>query len=268
MSDKMTGDGKPIRTGMGFATADRIIVRGRDLAGELLGNINLGDMAFLEMTGRIPTAQESRLFNAVAVTLVEHGLTPSAIAARLTFTGAPESMQSAVAAGISGLGTVFVGSTEGAARLLQEAIPDRSLAGDPDAAATAIVAGWHARKAIIPGLGHPLHKPIDPRTPRLFAIAREEGFDGPYIDLIQRISAQAEQVYRKPLPINATGAIGACCSELGIHWSACRGIGIFARAIGLVGHVMEEMREPIGRELWKRVEDEARDHALRQEAGE
>lgn len=253
---------KPIRTDMGFSTPDRIVVRGRDLPGELLGKINLGDMAFLEMMARLPTPQESVLFNALAVTLVEHGLTPSALAARLTFIGAPEAMQGAVAAGLAGLGTVFVGTTEGSAKLLQAAIPDRHNPGDLDALARGIVADWHGRKAIIPGIGHPLHKPIDPRTPRLFAIAAENSFDGPYIALMKKVADEAARVYGKVLPINATGAIGACCSELGIPWNACRGIGVFARAIGLVGHIMEEMRAPIAREIWTRAEDEARDHAL------
>ncbi len=252
----------PIHTAMGFSTPDRIVVRGFDLPGELLGRINLGDMAFLEMLGRLPTPQESVLFNALAVTLVEHGLTPSALAARLTYAGAPEAIQGAVAAGLGGLGTVFVGTTEGSAKLLQGAITDRENPGDLDAKAKEIVADWHSRKAIIPGIGHPLHKPIDPRTPRLFSIARENGFDGPYIALMQRVAEEAARVYGKVLPINATGAIGACCSELGIAWTACRGIGVFARAIGLVGHIMEEMHSPIAKEIWSRSEQEAREYAL------
>ena len=115
---------KTLRTEMGWSTPDRIVVRGKDLPGELLGRINLGDMAWLELTGRMPAANESRMFNALLVTLVEHGVTPSAIAARITYLGAPEAMQAAVAAGLCGLGSVFVGSTEGCARTLMEALPD------------------------------------------------------------------------------------------------------------------------------------------------
>src|SRR5262245_10917201 len=148
---------KPIRSDLAWSTVDRIVVRGKDLPGEILGNVNLGDMAFLEITGRLPNEKESRIFNAMAVTLVEHGLTPSAIAARMTFLGAPEAMQAAVAAGLSGLGSVFVGSTEGVAKMLSE---------------TTDVEKIIAEVKRIPGLGHPLHKPTDPRTKRLFEIAR------------------------------------------------------------------------------------------------
>ncbi len=107
---------KKLHTEMSWSTADRIVVRGKDLPGELLGKINLGDMAWLELSGRMPGANESRMFNAMLVTLVEHGVTPSAFAARLTYLGAPEAMQAAVAAGLCGLGSVFVGLTEGCAR--------------------------------------------------------------------------------------------------------------------------------------------------------
>src|SRR4249919_2680352 len=119
--DAMTKIKKSLHTELGHSTPDKITVRGRDLPSEILGHLNLGDMAFLELTGRTPTPQESVTFNAIVVTLVEHGITPSSLVARLTYTGAPEALQAAVGAGLCGLGTVFVGSTEGAARLLSEA---------------------------------------------------------------------------------------------------------------------------------------------------
>lgn len=255
---------KPIRSEMGWSTSDRIVVRGLDLPNQILGKLTLGDMAWLEITGQAPTPQQSAVFNALLVTLVEHGMTPMAIATRLVYLGAPESLQSAVAAGLCGLGTVFAGTAEGAAKMLQEGITngsDRELA----AVATDIVASFRAQMRSIPGIGHPVHKPIDPRTPRLFEIARENGFAGRYVQLMQLVAAEAERVMKKSLPVNATGAIGAIASELGLDWRLCRGIAVIGRAVGLVGHIAEELRNPIAREICERVDDEASEHLRPQE---
>jgi citrate synthase len=255
----------PLRTDIAWSTADAIGVHGFDLCQDLMGEVNFGDMAFLEVTGRLPTKDESRLFNAILVTLVEHGIVPSTLAARMNYAGAPEAMQAAVAAGLLGLGSVFVGSTEGAARMLSHALPDGAANGPvPDATlrtlAQTIVDDHRARKAIVPGLGHPIHKPIDPRTVRLFAIAEQTGFQGPYVALMQHVADAAARAYGKVLPINATGAIGALCCELGLAWPMARGLGVMARAVGLVGHVLEESRQPMAMELWHRTEDEATRH--------
>ncbi|MBT9599024.1 MAG: citryl-CoA lyase [Vitreoscilla sp.] len=251
---------KPIRSDIAWSTPDRIEVHGKSLPDELLGHINLGDMAFLQILGRMPTPPESKLFNAVAVTLVEHGITPSALAARLTYAGAPESLQAAVAAGLCGLGTVFVGSTEGTAKMLYEALPPGTKGADLEKIAVEVVAGFRTRGQIVPGLGHPLHKPVDPRAPRLFQIAKDNGYSGDYVKLEQLICAEAERLSGKMLPINATGAIGAICCELGLPWKIVRGIGVLARAIGLVGHILEESNNPMAIEIWQRVEDEATAH--------
>jgi citrate synthase len=240
---------KEIRSEMGWSTADRITVRGKDLPGEILGHLNFGDMAFLELMGRVPNEKESLLFNAMVVTLVEHGVTPSALAARLTFLGAPEAMQAAVAAGLCGLGSVFVGSTEGCAKLLFEAVQNEKTA-DVKALAQQIV----ANNKRIPGLGHPIHKPVDPRTVRLFEIARQAGFYGRFCQIIEEVARL------KNLTLNATGAIGALACELGLDWRAVRGLGVMARAVGLVGHLLEESRQPMAEEVWYRIEEEASAH--------
>ena len=258
----MSRKAKPIRSDIAWSTTDRITVRGRDLPGQILGHMNLGDFAFLQLTGREATPQQSAVFNAIIITLVEHGLTPSAIAARLTYSGAPEAMQAAVASGLCGLGSVFVGSMEDAARLLSEALPERKDASDVALAeiARSQVAAYRQGNRILPGLGHPIHKPVDPRAPRLFEIAAENGMAGPYVRLIQAIAAEAERVHGRSLPVNATGAIGAICCEFGFPWWIVRGFGVMARAIGLVGHIMEEHDNPIAREVWLRVDDEATAH--------
>lgn len=224
-----------IRSDLGWSTADRITVLGKDLPGEILGKVDLGDMAFLELTRRLPNENESRLFNAMVVTLVEHGITPSALAARLTYLGAPEAMQAAVAAGLSGLGSVFVGSMEGVARMLS---------GNADV----------DQMKRVPGLGHPVHKPVDPRTVRLFQIARETGFYGKYCQRMEEIGR------KRNLVVNATGAIGALACELGLDWRAVKGLGVMARAIGLVGHLLEEARQPMAEAVWHQIEEQASKH--------
>jgi citrate synthase len=249
-----------MRTDMGWSTTDQITVRGLDLPSQILGKLNLGDVAFLELTGRLPSEPESVVFNAIAVTLVEHGITPSALATRLTFLGAPEAMQAAVAAGLCGLGSVFVGSTQSAAKMLQTALPTRDTKRDLNALAKDIVADYRARKTPIPGIGHPIHKPIDPRTPRLFEIAEQNGFRGPYVELMIRVAECAEQASGRSLPVNATGAIAALNCELGLTPQMCQGIAVFARAIGLVGHIVEEAKTPMAAEVWHHIEAEATRH--------
>jgi citrate synthase len=234
---------KPLRSDIGWSTVDRIVVRGKDLPNEILGHLNLGDMAFLELIGRVPNEKESKLFNALVVTLVEHGVTPSAMVARLTYLGAPEALQASVAAGLLGLGSVFVGSMEGVARILSDAV-------EKGKDAKSVL----AENKRMPGLGHPIHKPIDPRTVRLFEIARETGFYGKYCELMEAIAKE------RNITLNATGAIGALACELGLDWRIVKGLGVMARAVGLVGHILEETRQPMAQELWLRTEEEATRH--------
>lgn len=250
----------PIRSDIAWSTPDRITVRGLDLPDEILGHFSLADFSFLQLTGRRPTPEQSRVYDALLITLVEHGLTPSALAARLTYAGAPEALQAAVAAGLCGLGSVFVGSTEGAARMLTDALADDDGTADLDAVAEEIVAGFRARREPVPGIGHPFHKPVDPRAPRLFEIAAENGLSGRHVDLVQRVAAAGGRATGRDLPCNATGAIGALTCELGLPTRAVRGLGVMARAIGLVGHILEEGERPMAVELWRRADDEASAH--------
>lgn len=252
MTDRLNG----IRSEISWSTSSQITIFGHDLVDGLVGKINLGDMGFLELTGRLPDAHESAMFNALTVSLVEHGMTPSAIASRLTHYGSPESLQGAVAAGLLGLGSTFVGSIEGAARYVQEA----DLAGDLPSEAAKIVERFVAARTLIPGIGHPIHKPLDPRAERLFAIMDEHALTGPQVALIREVARQAGVTLGKELPVNVTGAIGAIASRLGIDWRAARGIGVMARAVGLVGHVLEEITAPTAPTIWRDVEEAATNH--------
>ena len=168
------------RTWIGGSTRDEITVAGRDLPTEIMGRLTLTELSYLLITRREPTPQQCRLLDAVLVSLADHGLTPSALAARLTYTGAPEAIQGAVAAGLLGAGSVFLGPAGDTAQFLYDALRDGDAPADPDDAALRAIAerAVDARRAAgerVPGLGHPVHKDVDPRTPRLYAIAHEEG---------------------------------------------------------------------------------------------
>lgn len=248
----------PLRSATGASRTDRIVVYGHDLVNDLLGSTTLSQMAFLSLTGRRPNADESAVFDAITLTLVEHGMTPMAIASRLTILGATESLQGAVAAGLLGMGDRFGGGAEAAADLLRSSLAAAD-ALDIDALAKRVVTEHLSAKRPVPGLGHHLHKPIDPRTPKLFEIAKAHGLAGRHVALMLALGGEAEARTGRSLPVNATGAIGALCCELGLPSEAPRGISIMARSIGLVGHLIEEARMPIAREIWERAETEVND---------
>jgi citrate synthase len=248
-----------LRSEVAYSTADRIVVRGHELV-DLIGNVPLGDMAFLELKGRLPTSQESAVFNAITVTLVEHGMTPSSIAARMTYLGAPESLQGAIAAGILGLGARYGGSVEDIARILQTRLGSATAESDLRQVARDVVEEHRSAKRVIPGIGHPEHRDVDPRVPRLFEVATANGLSGRHVELVQLISEEASTAIGRNLPVNATGAIGAIASELEIPWQVCRGLAVMARAIGLVAHLQEEVADPLAAEIWSRVEEEAAEH--------
>ncbi len=162
-----------------------------------------------------------------------------------------------MAAGLLGMGARFGGSIEEAARTLQEALASAAPGADPRDLAREIVARHQKTKQPIAGLGHPIHKPADPRTVRLFAIAADNGLSGRHIELMNLISDDATRSYRRELPVNATGAIGAILGELDFPWQVGRGLAVIARAIGLVAHIQEELAEPLAGEIWSRVDEEA-----------
>ncbi|GKQ55171.1 citryl-CoA lyase [Bradyrhizobium sp. Ce-3] len=250
-----------IKSDIAWATPTQIKVHGLDLCSEIVGVVDFGQMAFLEIFARLPDANEARMFNAMMVILVEHGITPSSLATRMTYCGAPEAVQASVAAGLLGLGSVFVGSLDNAAKMLQEALPDPQAPVDLKQLAADIVNAHRSRREIIPGVGHPFHKPIDPRTPALFKVARETGFAGRYVKLMENIGAEASRQYGRPLPLNVTGAMAAIASEFKLPWKMCRGLAVAARAVGLVGHIIEEMRQPMAEEIYYRIEHEATEHS-------
>jgi citrate synthase len=235
-------------TSVGTSDADSITVMGRDLARDLMGKATLTELAFLVVQRRMPSAEETRLLDAVLVSLADHGLTPSVLAARLTHTGAPESIQGAMAAGLLGAGSVFLGVVEDTVRFLDE-IGDDVEGG----VARELEAGRR-----VPGLGHPVHKAEDPRTPRIYAIAEETGLAGSYLARLREVAAAHARQTGRELPINGAGVAGAALADLGFPAALLRGFALLARTAGLLGHLAEELQSPIGMRLYREVDERAK----------
>lgn len=244
-------------TSLGSSTADTISLLGQDLAGDLMGKVSFGELALWLVTQQRPTRSQVRVFEAVLVALADHGFTPTAIATRLTYLSAPDSVQGAIAAGLLGGGSRFLGVTEDAGLFLSEALSGRPLPADDagyDELALQVVTEAREQHKLVPGLGHPVHKVTDPRTPRLLEIAEHEGLRGPHLRLFEAIGRVHPQVLGRTLPLNGAGTCGAALADLGLPADLLRGFALLARTAGLLGQLAEEKRRPVGMDIYLTVE--------------
>jgi citrate synthase len=246
-------------TSLGTSDADHIGLLGLDVARDLMGQVGFGELAFWLVALRRPTPSEVRVFEAVLVALADHGFTPTAIAARLTYLSAPDSLQGALAAGLLGGGSRFLGVTEDSGMYLHTALVGHSgelPTNDAgwDALALETVRATRADGRYVPGLGHPVHKDEDPRTPVLIKIATDEGLRGPHLRLFEAIGRVHDQVLGRRLPLNGAGVCGAALADLGLPVELLRGFALLARAAGLLGQLAEERRRPIGMDVYRTVD--------------
>ncbi|WP_207947672.1 citryl-CoA lyase [Occultella glacieicola] len=249
-------------TSLGTSSAEEIHLLGQDLTEDLMGTVGFGELAFWLVALRRPSPGEVRVFEAVLVALTDHGFTPTAIVARLTDLSAPGALQGAVAAGILGGGSRYLGVTEDTGVFLAQTLtaapaplPDTDAGWD--ALATSALRARRAAGAKVPGLGHPVHKQGDPRTPRLIAIAEEEGLRGPHLRLFEALGRMSEPVLGRPLPLNGAGVCGAALADLGLPVEMLRGFALLARTAGLLGQIAEEHRDPIAPAIYASVDRNA-----------
>jgi citrate synthase len=249
-------------TSLGVSTVETISLFGQDLSQDLIGRVGFGELAYRLITLREPTAGQAAMFNAVLVALADHGFTPTAIAARLTWLSAPDSIQGALASGLLGGGSRFLGVSEDTGRFLNQALDsiEGELPTDDagwDALAVNAIERRRAEGGFVPGLGHHLHKNGDPRVPRLLQLAHENDTFGPRLALFAAIGRVAPGVLGKNLPLNGAGACGAVLADLDIPQEMLRGVMLLARCAGLLGHLAEEMRTPIASQIFNHVEESA-----------
>src|SRR5689334_5115964 len=227
------------------ANEDTILVRGRDLCGELIGHVSFTDHTWLLLAGQMPNDEQRRILDAALVAIAEHGLVPSVQASRMTYAAAPEALQGAVAAGVLGCGSVILGAAENAGRMLADVVARSAQQSLKDAAA-AVVGEMRAAKKPVPGYGHPLHKGEDPRASKLFAVAAETGVPDKHRAAALAVQAVLPELTGKNLVMNVSAAIPAVLLDAGFPVGALKGVPILARTASLIGHLLEEQARPIG----------------------
>jgi citrate synthase len=240
--------GKPgaARTAIAVASSDRVTVRGRDLAHDLMGRATFTEYVFLLATGRAPTEEQRFFLDLSLVALAEHGLTPSVQAARMTYDADPAALQGAIAAGVLGCGTVILGAADLCRKVIEDVLSRVDACSSLDVAALDVAREYREQRKPLPGYGHPLHKPVDPRAERMIALARERGVAGRSVEAALALTKAAAATWGKPLPMNVSMTIAATLRDVDVPPDLIRAVPILARTAGLIAHCIEEAEIPIG----------------------
>jgi len=228
------------------AYPDRVEVRGRDLTGDLMGRLSFTEYFHLLLTGREPTADQRFFLDLLLVAIAEHGMMPTNVAARMTLSADPGSLQGAVAAGILGCGPVILGTAEACAQVLEDAQQEVAAGREPAAVAADMAHAVRATGERMPGFGHPVHRPLDPRAERILELADERGVSGPHVLLARCFRDGVAAAWGKPLTMNVSMPIAAVMLDLGFEPAAVKCVPILARTAGLLAHLAEERRHPLG----------------------
>jgi citrate synthase len=216
------------------AYPDRVEVRGRDLTSELMGATTFTEYFHLLLTGREPTEDQRFFLDLLLVAIAEHGMMPTNVAVRMTLAADPNALQGAVAAGILGCGPVLLGTSEECARLLESSDP---------------VGQVHAIRAAggkVPGFGHPVHKPLDPRAERILELADERRVSGRHVAKSREVRDAVAEAWGRPLTMNVSMPIAAVMLDLGFPSTVVKAVPILARTASLLAHLAEEREQPLG----------------------
>ena len=249
------GKGQRPVTHVAQAYPDRVEVRGRDLTGDLMGRLSFTEYFHLLVTGREPTADQRDFLDVLLVAIAEHGMMPTNVAARMTLATDPGSLQGAVAAGILGAGPVVLGTSEECARLLEAAQKQVEAGASPPQVAEETAVALHASGERVPGFGHPVHRPVDPRAERILELADERAVSGHHVLLARCLRDAVAEAWGKPLPMNVAMPSAAVMLDLGFEPAAVKAVPLLARTAGLLAHLAEEREHPLGFLLAAKAED-------------
>jgi citrate synthase len=237
------------------AYPDRVEVRGRDLTGDLMGRLSFTEYFHFLLTGHEPTADQRFFLDLLLVAIAEHGMMPTNVAARMTLAADPGSLQGAVAAGILGCGPVILGTAEACAQALEEAQEKVAAGAAPATVADQAAGAVHAAGGKMPGFGHPVHRPADPRAERILVLADERGVSGPHVALARAFRDAVAAAWGKPLTMNVSMPIAAVMLDLGFPSATVKAVPILARTAGLLAHLAEEQQHALGFFMAGRAEE-------------
>jgi citrate synthase len=235
-------------TRIGRAYPDRVEVRGRDLTRDLMGRLGFTELFHLLLTGDEPSEDQRFFLDLLLVAVAEHGMMPTNVAARMTLAADPASLQGAVAAGILGAGPVVLGTSEECARLLADAVASGRKPAE-------VAREIHSAGGKVPGFGHPVHRPVDPRAERILELADVRGAAGPHVAFARSLRDAVADVWGKPLPMNVAMPTAAVMLDLGFPSAAVKAVPILARTAGLLAHLAEERERPLGFGLAAKAEE-------------
>jgi citrate synthase len=219
-----------------------------------MGRLSFTEYFHLLLTGREPTDDQRFFLDVLLVSIAEHGMMPTNVAARMTLAADPGSLHGAVAAGILGCGPVLLGTADACARLLEKAREKVETGGAPAAVAEEMARAVHASGGKLPGFGHPVHRPLDPRAERILELADARGVSGPHVLLARSFGDAGAGVWGRPLTMNVSMPIAAVMLDLGFPSDTVKVVPILARTAGLLAHLAEERRHPLGLHMAARAE--------------
>ena len=237
------------------AYPDRVEVRGRDLCRDLMGRMSFTDYFHLLLTGREASPAQRDFLDLLLIAISEHGIMPTVVAARMTLAADPGSLQGALAAGLLGCGPVLLGTSELCAKLLEEAQAKVKTGGDPQGVAEDMARDIRASGGKAPGFGHPVHKPLDPRAERILELADARGVSGPHVALARHFRDGVAKAWGKSLTMNVSMPIAAVMLDLGFPPAVVKAVPLLARTAGILGHLAEEQKNPIGFMMAGRAEE-------------
>jgi citrate synthase len=227
------------QTKISWVEAERVNLRGYAIE-DLIGRKSFGETVYLLLIGKLPTSNQAKMLEAILVSVVDHGVRPPSTIATVTVANTGASLNTAVAAGILAINEFHGGAIENAMAALSQAVKLQKTENLTTVeAAEKLVQTYKSEGKRISGFGHRFHA-ADPRTIRLFELAKELKIAGKYVEQAEILERVLSEKSGKNLPINADGAIAALLCEMNFPPKTANGIFMIARVAGLVAHAVEE----------------------------